>query len=204
MYVDLMQLKGWLIKMATTNILIVGVGGQGTLLTSRIIGNLAMDLGYDVKMSEVHGMSQRGGSVVTHVKFGDKVFSPLIEIGTADIIIAFEQLEALRWSHYLSDTGTIIVNEQKIAPLPVILGNEQYPTDVIDKVKDRSFKCIAIDALKIARNLGNDRVLNTVLLGVLAKQLEMPVEGWLDAVEENVPPKTIAINKRAFKEGYNQ
>lgn len=199
-----MQLKGWLIKMATTNILIVGVGGQGTLLASRIIGNLAMDLGYDVKMSEVHGMSQRGGSVVTHVKYGNKVFSPLIEIGTADIIIAFEKLEALRWSHYLSDTGTMIVNNQRIDPLPVILGTAHYPTDVMDEIKSRSFRCIEVDALNIARNLGNDKVLNTVLLGVLAKQLDMPIKNWLAAVEANVPSKTIAINKKAFNEGYNQ
>lgn len=204
MYVDLMQLKGWLIKMGTTNILIVGVGGQGTLLTSRIIGSLAMELGYDVKLSEVHGMAQRGGSVVTHVKFGDKIFSPLIEVGKADIIIAFEKLEALRWLHYLSDTGVIIVNDQKIDPLPVILGIAQYPHDVLDRIREGSSKCIVIDALSIAKGLGNDRVLNTVLLGVLANQLDIPIEVWLKAVEENVPSSTIEINKRAFMEGYNQ
>lgn len=203
-YAALMQLKGWMIKMGTTNILIVGVGGQGTLLTSRIIGNLAMDLGYDVKLSEVHGMAQRGGSVVTHVRFGDIVYSPLIEIGKADIIIAFEKLEALRYIHYLSDTGVIIVNNQRIDPLPVILGSAEYPSDIIDKIKESSARSIVVDALDMARDLGNDKVLNTILLGILARQLDMPMEKWLNAVEKNVPPKTVDINKNAFLKGYNQ
>lgn len=203
-YAALMQLKGWMIKMGTTNILIVGVGGQGTLLTSRIIGNLAMDLGYDVKLSEVHGMAQRGGSVVTHVRFGDTVYSPLIEIGKADIIIAFEKLEALRYIHYLSDTGVIIVNNQRIDPLPVILGSAEYPSDIIDKIKESSARSIVVDALDMARDLGNDKVLNTILLGILARQLDMPMEKWLNAVEKNVPPKTVDINKNAFLKGYNQ
>lgn len=203
-YVGLMRLKGWLIKMATTNILIVGVGGQGTLLTSRIIGNLAMELGYDVKLSEVHGMAQRGGSVVTHVRFGDKVYSPLVEIGKADIIIAFEKLEALRYMHYLSDNGTMIVNDQKIDPLPVVLGQSEYPMNIANKIEENGAKCIMVDALNMARDLGNDRVLNTILLGILARQLNMSVEQWLKAVEQNVPPKTIEINRNAFLKGYNQ
>lgn len=190
--------------MATTNILIVGVGGQGTLLTSRILGNLAMELGNDVKLSEVHGMAQRGGSVVTHVRFGERVHSPLVEIGKAHIIIAFEALEALRYMHYLSEDGIIIVNDQRIDPLPVVLGQSEYPNDIVDRIQENCHRCIVVDALKMARDLGNDRVANTILLGILAKQLDMPIENWLGAIEQNVPPKTVEINRDAFLQGYGQ
>lgn len=185
------------------NILIVGVGGQGTLLASRILGSLAMEQGYDVKLSEVHGMAQRGGSVVTHVKFGRKVFSPLIEVGTADIILAFEKMEALRWIHYLKQDGTIIVNDQSIDPMPVITGLAQYPDDIWQRLNKWSSNVISIDALSIAKELGNIRVANTVLLGVLAQKLGVPAESWEKIIENTVPSKTIEINKQAFYRGYN-
>ena len=190
--------------METINILIAGVGGQGILLTSKIIGHLAIDLGYDVKISEVHGMAQRGGSVVTHVRFGKKVNSPLIEIGKADIIMVFEKLEALKYTHYLTDEGIMIVNDHRIDPLPVALGYSEYPDNVEGKICENCPESIIIDALKIARELGNDRVLNTVLLGVLAKQLDIERDKWLKAIEENVPPRTIDLNKNAFLIGFDK
>ena len=140
--------------METKNILIVGVGGQGTLLTSRIIGDVAVKKGYDVKMSEVHGMAQRGGSVVTHVRYGDKVYSPLVEEGTCDILLAFEKLEALRWIHYLKEDGIAIVNNQEINPMPVITGAAQYPEDIIERIKVTCKKTYIVDALNIAKELG--------------------------------------------------
>lgn len=189
--------------MKTTNILIVGVGGQGTLLTSRIVGNLALNIGYDVKMSEVHGMAQRGGSVVTHVRFGSKVSSPLIEEGQADIILAFEKLEAYRWVNYLRDDGIMIVNDQQIDPMPVIMGTAAYPEDIPNKLSSRCGQLVLVNALEMAEKIGNIRVVNTVLLGVLAGFLEIEVEAWLKSIEENVPQKTIEVNKSAFISGYN-
>ncbi|NLK21086.1 MAG: indolepyruvate oxidoreductase subunit beta [Epulopiscium sp.] len=188
--------------MNTRNILIVGVGGQGTLLTSRIIGDVAINKGYDVKMSEVHGMAQRGGSVVTHVKYGNEVYSPLVEEGCADILLAFEKLEALRWIHYLKEDGIAIVNEQEINPMPVITGAAKYPDNTIERIKEACKDTYVVDALKIAKELGNMRVLNTVLLGMLAKHLGLPEEEWNAAIERTVPPKTIEINKKAFLTGY--
>jgi indolepyruvate ferredoxin oxidoreductase beta subunit len=188
--------------MKTINILIVGVGGQGTLLTSRIIGNLALSMGYDVKMSEVHGMAQRGGSVVTHVRFGRKIHSPLVEPGSADIILAFERLETLRWLHYAREDGTIIINDQAIDPMPVIMGISEYPSDITEKIGKRCNNMILIKALDIAKELGNIKVFNTVLLGVLASKLEIDASLWLKAIEESVPPKTIEVNKQAFLLGF--
>lgn len=189
--------------MDNKSILIVGVGGQGTLLASRILGSLAMEQGYDVKLSEVHGMAQRGGSVVTHVKFGRKVFSPLIEIGKADIILAFEKMEALRWIHYLKKDGTIIVNDQSIDPMPVITGSAEYPDDIWQRLNKWCSKVISIDALNVAKEIGNIRVANTVLLGVLAQKLDIPTETWEKIIENTVPSKTIEINKKAFYRGYH-
>ncbi|MFZ7121082.1 MAG: indolepyruvate oxidoreductase subunit beta [Eubacteriaceae bacterium] len=188
--------------MKTKNILIVGVGGQGTLLTSRILGNLAVELGYDVKLSEVHGMSQRGGSVETHVKYGEKVNSPLIEVSQADIILSFEKLEALRWKHYLSPQGVLLVNDQQIDPMPVITGAEKYPDNIIDTLKEQCSNVIAVDAVTIAKEIGNIRVVNTVLLGLLAKNMEIDKEKWIDAIKTTVPAKTIDINIEAFERGY--
>lgn len=189
--------------METKNILVVGVGGQGTLLTSRILGNLAIHSGYDVKLSEVHGMSQRGGSVVTHVRYGEKVYSPLVEVGKADIIVAFEKMEALRWRHFLKKDGIMIVNAQEIDPMPVIIGAADYPEDIVDQLSVEENKVIVADALNEARKIGNFRVVNTVLLGILAKNMDAQVESWEEAIKQTVPNKTIDINIEAFNAGYN-
>ncbi|MCT4688563.1 indolepyruvate oxidoreductase subunit beta [Vallitalea sp.] len=188
--------------METKNILVVGVGGQGTLLTSRILGNLAIHSGYDVKLSEVHGMSQRGGSVVTHIRYGDKVYSPLVEIGKADIILAFEKMEALRWRHYLKKDGLLIVNAQEIDPMPVIIGAADYPQDIIQQLHDADNKVIVADALSEARKIGNFRVVNTVLLGLLAKNLDEDKDKWEEAIKQTVPSKTVEVNVEAFEAGY--
>lgn len=188
--------------MATKNILVVGVGGQGTLITSRILGNLAMSLGYDVKLSEVHGMAQRGGSVVTHIRYGDKVHSPLVEIGQADIIVSFEKLEAIRWMHYLKKDGIILINTQEIDPMPVITGSTSYPNDIIEKLKNECKNTIAIDALSMANEIGNIKVANTILLGLLAKNMDIPKEKWIKIISNTVPQKTIDINIKAFENGY--
>jgi indolepyruvate ferredoxin oxidoreductase beta subunit len=189
--------------MKKLNIMIVGVGGQGTLLASRIIGAVALKKGYDVKLSEVHGMSQRGGSVETYVKLGDKVYSPLIEKGDADIILAFEQLEALRWLPYLKANGRLIINEQKIDPMPVIIGKAKYPDNIIEKIKILYSNVTPIDALSISKECGNIKTVNVVLLGLLAKSTEIEKEAWLEAVAETVPQKLVDINLKAFEAGYN-
>lgn len=189
--------------METKNILVVGVGGQGTLLTSRILGNLAISLGYDVKLSEVHGMSQRGGSVVTHVRYGNKVYSPLVEVGKADIIVAFEKLEGLRWKHFLKKDGLIIVNNQEIDPMPVIIGASEYPSDVLEQIKKECNNVISFDALKVAKELGNIKVVNTVLLGILANNMEFEKKQWIDTIKETVPAKTIDLNIAAFEKGFD-
>jgi len=190
-------------KLENKSILIVGVGGQGTLLASRILGNLAIRLGFDVKVSEVHGMAQRGGSVVTHVRFGEKVYSPLVEPGEADIILAFEKLEALRWRHYLKPKGVMIVNDQSIDPMPVIMGVDHYPKDILEKIKENTEKVFSVNGLAIARECGNEKVVNTVLLGVLAKYLHIHPDHWISVIEDTVPVKTIALNKQAFLMGYD-
>lgn len=172
-----------------TKIMIVGVGGQGTLLASRVIGNAVTAEGYDVKVSEVHGMSQRGGSVVTYVKYGDKVYSPIVAEGEADIILAFESLEALRWSHYLKDGGQMIVNTQEIDPMPVITGAEEYPEEILEQLEMRNINVTAVDALTIAEGLGNAKAVNVVLLGVLAKHSNIAKEKWVEAVRSTVPGK---------------
>ncbi|NLJ67475.1 MAG: indolepyruvate oxidoreductase subunit beta [Clostridiales bacterium] len=189
--------------MQSINILIVGVGGQGTLLTSRVLGNLASDLGYDVKVSEVHGMAQRGGSVVTHVRFGNKVYSPLIEVGKADILLSFEKMEALRWVHYLKERGMVITNDQSINPMPVITGAAEYPDDILDGLKKSTAEVININALDIAKEIGNIRVTNSVLLGVLAKYTDIDYKNWEKALSHTVPPRTVEINLKAFDKGYN-
>lgn len=189
--------------MNTKNILVAGVGGQGTLLASRIMGNLFIDLGYDVKISEVHGMAQRGGSVVTHVKYGEKVFSPLVEPGNTDILLAFEKMEALRWIHFLKEGGTAIVNNQAIDPMSVIMGAAHYPEDVEHEIQEACPNAVILDALAVAKDLGNIKVVNTVLIGALARYLTIEPEKWEKAIERNVPPKTIGINIKAFYKGYS-
>ena len=186
------------------SILIVGVGGQGTLLTSRVLGRLGMDAGYDVKMSEVHGMAQRGGSVVTHVRYGEKVYSPLIEAGGADVILSFEKLEALRWAHYLKPGGVILVNDQEIDPMPVITGEAQYPEDIWEALENRDAEIVCVAGLDTARELGNIRVTNTVLLGALSRFLEFTQEAWENAIECTVPAHTAKINIDAFHKGREQ
>lgn len=183
------------------NIMIVGVGGQGTLLTSRIIGKTALAAGYDVKLSEVHGMAQRGGSVVTFVRFGEKVFEPVCEEGTVDVLISFERLEALRYAHFLKKDGTLIVNDTKIEPMTVVIGAAKYPENIIEGLQ-KEHKLFTIDAGKIAKEIGNSKVLNTVVLGLAAKHIGFDKEEWVRVLQGTVPPKTIDINTIAFNRGY--
>ena len=186
----------------TTNIMIVGVGGQGTLLASRILGNCVIGEGFDVKVSEVHGMSQRGGSVVTYVKYGEKVWSPIIDKGEADIILAFELLEAYRALPYLKKGGKIIVNDQKINPMPVITGAKEYPADILGKLKN-SVDVTSLDALSLAKQAGSIKAVNVVLMGVMAKNTAIPYEKWIETVKSTVPPKFLEVNLKAFETGYN-
>ena len=186
----------------TKNIMIVGVGGQGTLLASRILGNTVINEGYDVKVSEVHGMSQRGGSVVTYVKYGDKVYSPIIDRGEADIILAFEMLEAYRALPYLKKGGKMIANSQNIDPMPVITGAAQYPENIAEKI-GASIDLKTIDALKLAKEAGNIKAVNVVLIGVMAKSTDIPYEKWVETIKTTVPEKFLEVNLKAFELGYN-
>lgn len=188
--------------MDSLNIMIVGVGGQGTLLASRILGNVAMMKGFDVKVSEVHGMSQRGGSVVTYVKMGGKIYSPVIEKGTADLILAFEQLESFRWLDYLKKDGKLLINEQTIDPMPVITGMAKYPENITGKILAKTDGAVSIDALSIARSCGNTRAMNVVLIGLLARSTDIEKDIWLKAVRETVPEKFLEANLKAFEAGY--
>ncbi len=186
----------------TKNIMIVGVGGQGTLLTSRIIGKTALEMGNDVKISEVHGMAQRGGSVVTFVRYGEKVSEPVVEEGMADVIIAFERLEALRYAHFLKKDGVLVINDCRIDPMTVVIGAKQYPENIIEGLSEK-YNVYAIDGMQIAKNLGNSKVLNSVVLGYAAKHIGFTKEAWVDMVKKTVPTKTIELNVKAFEEGYN-
>ncbi len=188
--------------MKSLNIMIVGVGGQGTLLTSRIIGKTALNAGLDVKMSEVHGMAQRGGSVVTFVRFAEKVYEPVCEVGEVDILISFERLEAYRYSHYLKKDGLIIVNDCRIDPMTVVIGASEYPKNIIEELS-KEHKTLVIDGLAIAKEVGFAKVLNTVVLGFSAKQIGFELEDWLQVLENTVPQKTIELNRKAFLAGYN-
>lgn len=181
--------------------MIVGVGGQGTLLTSRIIGKTALQTGNTVKISEVHGMAQRGGSVVTFVRFGENVFEPVVEEGEADIIISFERLEALRYAHFLKKDGVLIVNDCRIDPMTVVIGAKEYPQNIIEDLQ-KSHKVFAIDGMQIAKDLGNSKVLNSVILGFSAKHIGFDFDTWVNVIKETVPQKTIDINVEAFKKGY--
>ena len=184
------------------NIMIVGVGGQGTLLTSRIIGKAALEMGYDVKISEVHGMAQRGGSVVTFVRFGENVSEPVVEEGQADVIIAFEKLEALRYSHFLKKDGVLVINDCRIDPMTVVIGAKQYPEGIIEGLKEKH-SVYTIDGKQIAIELENSKVLNSVVLGFAAPFIGFDESTWIKTVESTVPQKTIEINKKAFLRGYN-
>lgn len=187
--------------MAVKNIMIVGVGGQGTLLTSRILGGLALDAGYDVKLSEVHGMAQRGGSVVTYVRYGENVAEPIVEEGCADVLIAFERLEAKRYAHFLKKDGVIIVNDQRIDPMPVITGAAEYPEGIIEELTSK-YKVYSIDAMAKAKEIGNTRTFNVIVLGMAAKHMDYTVEQWENVIRNTVPAKTVDINLKAFHAGY--
>ena len=187
--------------MQTKSIMIVGVGGQGTLLASRIIGTVLLSEGYDVKVSEVHGMSQRGGSVVTYIRYGEKVASPVIEQGQADMIISFEELEAARWLSYLKKGGRIVTNTQQIEPMPVITGNAAYPGNIIERMRSLGADVIALDALSLAVSAGTARAVNVVLMGVVSKLFDFDEKVWQDALDQCVPAKVLEVNKKAFELG---
>lgn len=189
--------------METKAVMIVGVGGQGSLLASRLLGNVLIAQGYDVKVSEVHGMSQRGGSVITYVKYGDKVYSPVVEKGEADAVISFELLEAARALPYLKKGGTIVTSTQQIDPMPVITGAAAYPEGLEQKIKDKGVNLIAVDALSLAEQAGTAKASNVVLMGVLSAKLGFPEELWQQAVEKCVPAKFLDLNKKAFELGRN-
>lgn len=184
------------------NVMIVGVGGQGSLLASKLLGHLLLSEGYDVKVSEVHGMSQRGGSVVTYVRFGDKVYSPVIDKGQADYIVSFELLEAARYVEFLKPDGHIVVNTQTIDPMPVIIGAAEYPDNLVDKMKAKGFKVDAMDCLSLANEAGSSKAVNLVLMGKLSTFFEeIPEEKWIKAIEDCVPAKFVELNKKAFALG---
>ena len=187
----------------TTNLMIVGVGGQGSLLASKLLGKLLVDEGYDVKVSEVHGMSQRGGSFVTYVRFGEKVTSPIIDEGEADFIVSFEKIEGARYASYLKKDGKVIVNTQEIDPMPVIIGAATYPTDILESLKAKGAFVDAFDALSLAKEAGSSKAVNIALMGRLAKYLNIPYEKWITAIKNTVAPKFVEINEKAFSLGYN-
>ena len=188
--------------MMTKNILIVGVGGQGTLLASKVMGKVFLDSGYDVKVSEVHGMSQRGGSVVTYVRYGDEVYSTLIDKGEADILLSFEALEAARWLPYLKKDGVVITNTQRLNPMSVVMGKATYPDNILEKIKAAGVNPVEVDALALAEEAGSAKSVNVVLLGIAAKHIGLDKQLWLDAVKCTVPPKTVDMNVAAFEKGY--
>lgn len=189
--------------MKTTSLMIVGVGGQGTLLASKLLGKLLVGQGYDVKVSEVHGMSQRGGSVVTYVKYGEKVYSPVITEGEADYIVSFEKIEAARYVSCLKQGGKIIVNTQEIDPMPVIIGNATYPSDVLDVITAAGVSVDAFDALSLAEEAGSAKAVNIALMGRLAKYLDIDKAKWIEAIQTTVPEKFRELNIKAFELGYN-
>lgn len=188
--------------METKSIMIVGVGGQGSLLASKLLGRLLVDEGYDVKVSEVHGMSQRGGSVVTYVRFGDKVYSPIIDTGEADLIVSFEKIEAARWLANLKPQGVIVVNTQQVDPMPVIIGAAEYPSGVLPEMEAAGARIDAVDALTLAEQAGSAKAANIVLMGRVAKYFNIPYDKWIAAIEKTVAPKFVELNKRAFELGY--
>jgi len=187
--------------METKNIMIVGVGGQGSLLASKLLGRLLLAKGYDVKVSEVHGMSQRGGSVVTYVRWGEKVYSPIIDIGQADYIVSFELLEAARWTQYLKPEGKIVTSVQQVNPMPVITGAVEYPKNLIEQMAVRKIDVDAFDALTLAEQAGSVKAVNITLMGRLSRYFDFDKEDWIAALEQSVPPKFLEMNKKAFTLG---
>lgn len=193
-------------KNSVKSVIIVGVGGQGTLLASRVLGSAMMSQGVDVKVSEVHGMSQRGGSVVTYVRYGvtpeDKVYSPVIEPGEADVVLAFEALEAARFLPYLKEGGAVVVNTQQMDPMPVVTGTAKYPEDILGKIEKKGIRMICLDALKLAEEAGSVKAVNVVLIGAMARRLQLPRNVWEETVRNTVPPKFVDLNLKAFALGY--
>ena len=189
--------------METKNIMIVGVGGQGSLLASKLLGRLLMNQGYDVKVSEVHGMSQRGGSVVTYVRYGDRVSSPIIDRGEADYIVSFEVLEAARWLAFLRPGGQIVTSTQQIDPMPVVTGQMAYPEKLVDKMRASGARVDALDCLTLAEEAGSSKAVNIVLMGRLSHYFDLPEDAWMEALEAVVPQKFLELNKRAFALGKN-
>ena len=187
----------------TNNIMIVGVGGQGTLLASKLLGRVLLEQGYDVKVSEVHGMSQRGGSVVTYVRYGERVNSPVIDKGEADFIVSFELLEAARWLPYLKPDGQIVTSTQRLEPMPVITGAAVYPDELVEKMRAAGAKVDALDCLALAEQAGSSKAVNIVLLGRLSHYFDLPDEAWQRSLEAIVPPRLLEVNKRAFELGKN-
>lgn len=189
--------------METKGIVIAGVGGQGSLLASKLLGRVLVNEGYDIKVSEVHGMSQRGGSVITYVRYGDKVYSPVVQSGEADYIISFERIEAARYAHLLKVGGVIITNTQRIDPMPVIIGSAEYPENILDELTAKGVHIEAMDALTLAEEAGSSKAVNIVLMGQLAKHFHIDYDKWISAIEQTVKPKFIDLNKKAFELGYN-
>ncbi|MGI6144903.1 MAG: indolepyruvate oxidoreductase subunit beta [Clostridia bacterium] len=188
----------------TKALLLVGVGGQGTILASKILSEGLVREGYDVKMSEIHGMSQRGGSVTTQIKFGEKVASPIIGLAEADAIVAFEKVEAVRSLAYLKAEGTLLVNDHEIYPLPVLTGKEEYPSNVLEFLQKKAKKCSIIAANNIAMELGNTKAQNIVLLGALIKALGLVNLAWEEILKQYLPPKLYELNLKALQAGMNQ
>jgi indolepyruvate ferredoxin oxidoreductase beta subunit len=182
--------------------MIVGVGGQGTLLASRLLGSALLSQGYDVKVSEVHGMSQRGGAVVTYVKYGENVASPTINQGEADIVLAFELLESARWLSFMKPDGKLVVNTQQIDPMTVVTGSAVYPLEVLAKLRAAGADVIELEALPLAEQAGSAKAVNVVLIGAMAKSMDLPKETWEQAIKETVPPKFLEMNLKAFDLGY--
>jgi len=185
----------------TTNVMLVGVGGQGTILASRVLAQLLLDAGFDVKMSEVHGMAQRGGSVTTHVRFGPRVDAPTISPGQAHFIVAFECMEAARYAHYLREDGVVVANTRRIPSLPILIGREAYPGDIPGRLAARGIDARWLDASAMATSLGNVRVENTVLLGAFSSLVAFPEDDWRQALGAVIPAEHIELNLAAFAAG---
>jgi indolepyruvate ferredoxin oxidoreductase beta subunit len=190
-------------KNETVNLIFSGVGGQGVLLATELICGAALQAGMDVKKSEIHGMAQRGGSVVSHVRYGEKVYSPIIEKGTADVVVSFELLEAARYLEYLKPGGMVIVNDLRLAPMPVLTGKAEYPTDLDERLAAKADKVYKLPAQEVANNIGNKNVVNVVILGALSKLLEFDEDHWKGVLDKRVPERFIEVNRIAFKEGRN-
>ena len=185
-----------------TDILIAGVGGQGTILTGRVIAALAINEGLDVKTAETHGMAQRGGSVITHARLGEKVYSPLIPQGDGDILLSFEKVEALRWLPFLNPSGTVIVNTQQLEPMPVLTGTMEYPTGIRKEIESKAARLIEVDALSHEPVKQNSRMVNTFLLGILARIMPFEKEKWLRVMEQTIKARLVDINKQSFEAGW--